>query len=393
MDIVTFAQNGFPTIYDYEEAARDSASAVIDEIKGSSNLIFDAAVGTTEGYNITFTRELEKKNTAVSMAFDEGWRIGTDGRTEEISTGTMRVGDARSFDQLVRGGTSDNGNARKMKALQNMASSILRKKAQCILYGGMPAKDGSVNAKEITGMVSYLDTISDYGKMVSIWEEGRFAPFKGENGLTLDNQEGAEVTDSSAVTEAKSNNVWASVYGIAWGRDGVFTTYPRYRGTGSGAYNMEIHKDNDSSYIDKFDEEKRYAWKDIVVADAFFGYGVRNRFAISGLRNIYLKHKKKADREDEMYRVRQNLITMKQFFDMGETGLTMTFYASPLLLNAMEEFMKDRVQLVGLTPNSNDGSYGKLNNGRLLIADGIELVSDFAFKTSEGFISEKETWA
>lgn len=395
MDSVTFAENKFPTIYDYEESARNDAGTVINEIKGSSNLVFDATVGTTEAYDFTFTREIERNHTARPMAFDEGWVASKDGRTEQVSARTMRVGDAREFDQLVRSGTSDNGYAMKSEALANMSSSIIRDKARCILYGGMPAENGTINAKEISGLSTYLDVISDYGKMKTIWEEGRFAPFKGENGLTLDNQEGSEVTDGTVITSAKENKVWASVYGIAWGKDGVFTTFPRYKGarTGTGSYNIEIHKDENATYEDKFDGLRKYAWKDVVVADAFFGVCVKNRFALSAVRNVYLDHKKKADREDEMYRLRQNLITMKRFFEMGETGLTMRFYASPMLLNAMEEFMKDRVQLVGVTPNSNDGSYGALNTGRLVIADGIELISDFAFKTTEKFIAEKETWA
>lgn len=393
MDTVTFNGRSYPTIYDYEEAKRLSAQGIVDEIKGKSNLIFDAAVGTTLGYTFTFDRLLEKKNTARAMAFDEGWVAGKDGRTETIASETMRVGDARRFDELVSGGTSDSGMAGRMEAMKNMAQSIFDLKGNCLLYGGQSDSDGNVNPKEIPGMVSYLDKISDYSKMISVYEEGKYAPFKGENGLTLDNQDGSEATDTTDVTSAKSKSVWASIFGIAWGKDGVFTTFPQYQNGRSGAYNLIIRPSNNSPYTDKYDGLEKMLWDDWFVADAFFGLGVRNRFCLSGLRNIYLGHKKKADREDEAYRVRQNLISMKRFFDMGKTGLTMRFYTSPYVINLMEEYQKNNVVMASLTPDGNSGSYGKLNSGRLVIAEGIELVADFAFKTSEAFVSEKEEWA
>lgn len=391
MDTVTFAERKYPTIYDYEEAKRLNASTIVDEIKGKSNLVFDAAVGTTEGYRFTFDRVLEKKNTARAMAFDEGYQAAKDGRSEEIASETMRVGDARTFDELVSDGVSDGGLAAREIAIKNMASSIIKLKGDSLLYGGQ-LNGTSVNPKEIPGMVSYLSKISDYNKMISVYEEGQYAPFKGENGLVFDNQDGSDATDSSATEAAKSDKVWASIFGIAWGTNGVFTTYPRYHKRGSGAYNFMIHAGNPNSYTDKYDGIEKTNWDDWYTADAFFGLGVRNRFCLSGLRNIYLGHKKKADREDEAYRIRQNLIAMKRFFDMGETGLSMRFYTSPYVINLVEEFQKNQVTLIGHTPDENSGAYGKLNDGRLVVAEGIELVADFAFKTSEAFVSEKESW-
>lgn len=387
MDGVTFGERMYPSAYDYEDAA-PSGLAVVQEIQGTSNLVFDAAIATTSGYRYEFERETEVKNTAHPAAFDEGWTPGSDTRKERVSCDTMRVIDARRFDQLVSRGASDSGVNRKVIAVRNMGRSIINEKARCVLYGGLPAADGTVNGKEISGFMSYVSELTDIDEMRQTWEQGEASPFHGEYGLTLDNQDGAEYQQGTDLTAQKAQSVWTSVIGFAWGENGCFTTYPSFL-PGLAGYNTVIHKDNPASYVDKRDGKTKMTWDDWVTGEAAFGIGVKNRFCISGLRNIYLGHKNRKDMEDEMYRVQQNLIEMKRFFMMGETNMEMTFYCSPFLLSKMEAFQKNRVVMVGTNPDQNDGSYGRLNNGRLLIADGLWLVSDYAFKTSEAFITEE----
>lgn len=391
MDGITFAENKFPTAFDYADASDLGGSTAIDEIKGTSRLVFDAAVGTTSGYNFEFDRVVEKKNTARTADFDEGWVAGTDTRHERKSAGTMRVTDARVFDDLVRRGTADSGVARTAAALSAMGQSIIKKKAHCILYGGLPAADGSVDYKEIPGYASYLDRISDVDKMRAIWEKGEASPFVSDNCLALDNQDGADVTDSDTVDGKKSSNVWTSVYGIAYGTDGVITTFPSFQP--SAGYSIICHGQSRDKYTDKRDGIEKIKFSELFTAEAMFGIAVKNRFCLSGLRNIYLGHKAKADKFDEMYRVEQNLITLYNMFNMGETGLSMTFYCSQFLLDQMAAYQKNHTVIYQVAGNdSNNASYGSLPNGSLKIAEGITLVSDFAIKTSEGFISEKETY-
>ena len=388
MDQITFAKNGYPTVFDYEEAKRDGSVEIVDEIQGASNLVFDAAVATTNGYKYEFDREVEKKHTARPMAFDEGYIAAGGKRTETVSCSTMRVGDARRFDELVAGVTSDDGVAERTEAIKNMGQSIIYEKARNILYGGLPAEDGVVNGKEIPGLYTYIDTISNRDRMVSAWENGEI-PFIGEKGYTINNAEGHEVS-TDYVDANNDKAAWTSILGIAWGSKGAFTTFPLYSKGKGGAYNIQIKASNPSPYTDKMDGLQKMAWDDWVIGDAYFGLGVKNRFCISGLKNIYLNHKKVADINDEMYRVQQNLIAMKRFFDMGQTGMTMKFYCSAFLLDKMEAFLKGGVKYIGLYPNQNDGSYGKLHTGRLIVADGIELVSDFAFKTTERLVTAEE---
>lgn len=387
MDGVTFSDRMYPSAYDMEDSASVSA-ALVSEIQGSSNLVFDAAIATTSGYQYEVEREVERKHTAKPAAFDEGWTFGTDSRYQRLSFDTMRVIDARPFDQLVARGTSDNGVARRAEALRNMARSIIHEKSRCMLYGGQPADNGKVNGKEISGFTSYLDAITDIQAMRARWEEGLTSPFTGEYGLTLDNQEGAEYQEGTDLTTAKTQNVWTSIYGISWGEKGCFTTYPAFLGEIAG-YTMVVHTDQPRNYTDKRDGLEKYLWDDVVTAETVFGLGIRNRFCISGLRNIYLGHKNMKDRMDEMYRVEQNLITMYNFFLLGETNTEMTFYCSPFLITQFEAFQKGRVVKVDTGNESNDGSYGKMNRGRIQVTDNIWLASDFAFKTSEKFITEE----
>ena len=390
MDGITFASKKYPSVFDYEEAKRRGSVEIVDEIQGSSNLVFDATVATTHGYKFEFEREVEKRHTARPMAFDEGYIAAGGKRTETVSCDTMRVGDARRFDELVADTTSDDGVAEREEAIKLMGQGIVTEKARCMLYGGLPADDGIVNGKEIPGLYQYVGKISNKQRMVETWEKGIYSPFIGENGYTIDNQDGAEYTTANLIDNKKIENVWTSILGVSWGKNGVFTTFPKYSKGKGGAYNIRIKPSNSSPYVDPLDGIERMAWDDWVIGDAYFGLGVKNRFCISGLRNIYLGHVKKADIEDEMYRVQQNLIAMKRFFDMGKTGTTMQFYCSAFLLDQMEMFMKGRVEYIATSPNQNDGSYGKLHTGRLRIADGIELISDFAFKTTESFVTNRE---
>lgn len=388
MDGVTFDSRMYPSAYDIEDAANagNGGATVVNEIQGESNLVFDAAIGTTSGYRFEFDREVERKNTARPASFDEGWIASTDGRTERVSFDTMRITDARRFDQLVSRGTSDSGIAQRAMALSNMGRSIVHEKARCILYGGLPADDGTVNGKEIAGFTSYVSELTDLDAMKARWEEGKYSPFLGEYGLTLNNQEGAEYEQGTNLTTQQGQKVWTSVYGFAWGANGCFTTYPSFL-PGLAGYNMSIHANQPANYTDKRDGLEKYAWDDIVTGEAAFGIGVKNRFAIQGLRNIYLGHKNRADMADEMYRVEQNLIEMYNFFRMGQTGMQMNFYCSQFLLSKFEQYQKNRVIMVGTSPNQNDGSYGRINSGRIQVADGIWLVADYAIKTTESYIS------
>lgn len=385
MDQETLINGKYPTIYDYEDSANLNGMAVIDEIKGTSNLVLDACViPTNGGYRHEFKREIEKKYEARTAAFDEGYVASGGTRTMKLSVGTMRITDAKQFDILTERGTSDAGVARRARNIANLGDSLIHKKAYQLLYGGQAHPDGSFDAKEIPGFASYLDKISDYDAMINRWENEE-CPFADENCLAIDNQEGADTSDSTAVTSAKENNVWTSIYGFAFGENGAFTTYPSNLSNLAG-YSVEYTPNNLTTYVDKADGLTKYRKFDLVTGEACFGAGVANRFCLAGLRNIYLAHKTKDDIFDEMYRVEQNLIKIKDFFEQGETGYNMVFYTSKFLVHQMAQFQQNRLIRVDLGGNTNKGNVGNETPEEILIAPGLILKSDFAIKRNEPFI-------
>lgn len=386
MDQATLINGKYPTIYDYEDSTNLNGMALIDEIKGTSDLVLDSCViPTNSGFRHEFKRVIEKKNNARTAAFDEGYVASGGDRKMMVSNGTMRITDAKEFDILTERNASDNGLARRAENIANLGQSLILKKADSILYGGQAHPDGNFDAKEIPGFASYLDKISDYDAMVTRWEDGE-CPFDSENCLALDNQVGADTSDSATVESAQENKVWTSIYGFAFGTEGAYTTYPSNLAMLAG-YNIEYHPDNTSTYTDKRDGLTKYRFFDLVTGETCFGVGVANRFCLTGLRNIYLGHKTKEDKYDEMYRVEQNLITLADFFSLGKTGLSMVFYGSRYLVQQMAQYQQNRIVRVDMGANTNKGNIGDVIPNEILVAPGIVLKGDYAIKRNESFIA------
>lgn len=385
MDQTTLLNGKFPTIFDYEDAADKTSSVIIDEIKGQSQLVLDASViPTSAGFRHEIKRVIEKKYDAKTAAFDEGYVASGGTRTMKVAFETMRVTDAKEFDQLTQRLTSDQGKAEMAARIANIIDSIIRKKDECLLYGGIPHPDGSVDAKEVPGFASYLDEISDYDAMVSKWENGE-CPFSNENCMAIDNQDGASTSDASAVTDKQDERVWTSIYGFAFGREGAGTTYPAnlpIAGYGM-SYKMGLHEKTE----DKYDGILKHRDYDLVTGEAAFGCYVANRFSLTGLRNIYLGHASKEDRFDEMYRVEQNLIKLADWFSLGETGMTMRFYTNRFLVHQLAEYLNNRIVRVDLGTNSNTGKQNNTNITSIEVVPGITVYSDFAIKRNEAFIA------
>ena len=227
--------------------------------------------------------------------------------------------------------------------ITNLSRSIIKKKDDCILYGGLAHPDGTYDAKEVPGIVSYLDEIKDFDEMVKKWEAGQ-CPFEDDNCLALDNQDGANTTDSSTVTGAEGSRVWTSVYGIAFGTNGVFTTYPSNLPL-LGGYGLNYRMDIPAKYEDKYDGLTKHESYDLVTGEATFGVGVANRFSLVGLRNIYL------------------------------------------LVHQVAEYLNNRIVRVDLGNNSNGGQANTQNVTSIEVVPGIMLYSDFAITRTEAFVS------
>ena len=388
MDQTTLINGMYPTIFDYEDSANINGMTVIDEITGQSDLVLDACViPTNSGFRHEFKREIEKKYNAKAAAFDEGWVASGGTRTMMVSVPTMRITDAKEFDILTERMTSDGGAARRARNIRNLGDSLIHEKANQLLYGGLPHPDGNFDAKEIPGFASYVDKISDYDAMIQRWENEE-CPFEDENCLALDNQDGSNTTDSATVESDEANKVWTSIYGFAFGEKGAFTTFPSNLAMLAG-YKADFFPEQLATYQDKRDGLTKYRTFDLVTGECAFGVGVANRFCLTALRNIYLKHKTKDDIFDEMYRVEQNLIKLADFFSLGKVDGVgqMTFYTNRYLIHQMAQYQQNRIVRVDMGNNSNKGNIGDTTPAELEIAPGLILKSDFAIKRTEAFIA------
>lgn len=399
MDHETLKNNNYPTIFDLEDKAALGAMTLVDEIPGRSKLILDASViPTNAGYHHEFQRVIEKKYEARSAAYDEGFVASGGTRTMRTSFGTMRVTDAKNFDRLTTRLANDNGTAEIQSRLRNISDAIIYKKANCLLYGGLPHPDGDIDAKEIPGLFAYVNKISDFQSMIQKYEDGE-CPFEDENCLALNNQEGSEASDQDDVDALQDSKVWASVLGIAFGsgsvrasydglpytQGGVVTTYPRNLPL-LGGYDIEYWPNIMDKTVDKYDGLSKFRQYDLATGEACFGIGVYNRFCLAGLRNIYLAHKTRDDLFDEMYRVEQNLIAIKSWFMKGQTGLTMNFYAPSYLVEKLNAYKNNKVVKVDLGNNANKGTENDVLTESVYLGDGITVYSDFAFKTTESYV-------
>ena len=137
----------------------------------------------------------------------------------------------------------------------------------------------------------------------------------------------------------------------------------------------------------KDDNGEYYAY-DYVNFDMYFGVGVLNRYCLMGLRNIFLGHTNSTALFDEMAAVERNLITLKDFYDRGETGYTMAFYCSPRLITAMEQYQKaNKVNYYAVDSREFNGMSPLKRPKFLPITSDIVLYSDVCFKTSEKYVS------
>lgn len=380
MDPETYSNGMYPTIFDMEAAASDELKTVISEMETTSDIVASAPmVESSNGTSHTYTREAEFKNTAKDAHLTEGWYSSKDGRSKDFEAYIGRVIDERSFEQLESSHTSDKGYASRALGLRNMSRSLIEKISENLIYGGHDAL-----GKQAMGLTTYLEDIYTFNDVMRSISKGKL-PFKSDDScIAFDNQIGLSTSDSSTVTTKKSEDVWASIYGIAWGVNQTYTIYPKNRGL--AGYEFTWHNDQKVDYTDPMDGIKKHTYEDLLSAEAFYGLVVANRFSAVGLRNIYLDHEKTEDQMLEMANVRRNLINLWMIYSKGKLDTNMAFYCNDVLFSQMEQFIGTQVLQVSTTPEQNQG-YVVNRVHRLRVTNNIELVTDPAIKMDEPFIS------
>lgn len=380
MDPETYSNGMYPTLFDMEQAASDEMKSLISELDRTSNIVATAPmIESSHATSHTYSREGEFKNTAKDAAFDEGWTFEKDGRTRDFEAYMGRVIDGGTFEKLQSAHTSDKGMASRALRLKNMNRSIIEKIDDNIIYGGKDAL-----GKQAQGATSYLEDIYDYMDIMRSIDQDKL-PFKGDNScIAFDNQKNLTTSDSSAVTSDKSNPVWTSIYGFAWGLNQLYCIYPKNRGLAGLEY--EWHMDQHRTYTDKMDGKEKHIWVDMLTAEAYYGLCVPNRWSLCGLRNIYVDHEKEDDQMLEMARVKRNLINLWQCFSKGKQSYNMMFYCNDVVFSQMEQYLATQVIQVSTAPGANDGTEVNRVN-RLKVTNNITLVTDPAVRLTESFVS------
>lgn len=373
-----FTTNKYKTIFDLQDAANPDQLTIISELQRTSSLLAGAPViETSDGLTHRFKRETEFVNTANVANLNEGYVPGQDGRSYELEISCGRVTDARTFEHLESAYADDDGIAAKADGLENMARSIVEKKSEQIMYGG----DDNYG-KGIFGLQTYVDTICDFNEMIRKIDDNK-SPFTGEQCLALSNRTGYTGSDASDITDEKTNNVWTSVYGIAWGAKEVFTVYPKNKGI--GGYQVEWHIGDRKDYTDPLDGKVKRTWEDTATGEAVFGVGVANRFCLNGLRNIYIDHVKEEDQMLEMHNAAKQIRAMYRFYRKGLSSSPMVFFCNDEFLSLMDSYLQGRAMNISSEPGKNLG-YFIDNFDTLRLSNNILLVADPAIKMSEKFV-------
>lgn len=123
--------------------------------------------------------------------------------------------------------------------------------------------------------------------------------------------------------------------------------------------------------------------------EQYFGIGVKNRYCLTGLRNINLALTGDA-LWTEMEKVEENLTELADFFGLGKTGYNMHFYCPLELIRKMEKYQKLHFNYQRTYSEGTRDFNGRsplLRPTTLEVAAGVVLESDPGLKLNETFIA------
>ena len=411
MDQSTFNTKNYPTLADYFNAENPEGIAIIEETKQNSTFLTDAAmVPTNDGTRYKYRRKGEMKYNPRPASFDEGYHAEKQTVAgKDLSFDTMRVTDSIEWERKHKNNSDTNGEDLKDEQMRKLTDAMIQKKVNFLLYGDknnmtdygleidglMQFVKGTIPVSEYYNMMSKLSSYGDvenpfdtHGILnLKLGSSAKNYELDSEALLCFDNQ--VDPDSGERVSGGlSSGNRFASVLGIAWGKEGVLSFFPEViDGAGAGFFTQYLEGMNEK-YTDPRDGlEKRYT-ADAYDMDEYFGIGVLNRFCLSRLSNINLYANSKAGKKAEMERVERYCMMMKDFFDKGKTGMTMKFYCPEELVRQMELYQKELYPLNWAANNSRqfDGRSPLVRPKEIAIANDITLVSDSIFRTSEAFV-------
>lgn len=384
----------YPTMADYVNTSNDNGLAIIDEVQYESNFLMNAMMKeTNDGSRERFARKTELYHKPYVMSLDEHYKPQSVsmGNTEK-EFGTMRIGDRIQWEhrQGIYAKPEEVARQRE-RELKKVIDGMLYMKQEKMLYS-RSQEDTSTSVEEkgksTPGLFSMLEHIYTKDNINTLYDhlEKKENPFEkvDEKMVALSNYS-ATRTDADSTKYATDKSAFTSIIGVAFGEEGVVTVFPKdIQGNAGGGFNMDFKGD-----IEAMDSDNRYYTYDRINFDAYFGIGVKNRYCLSGIRNIFLGHAKKTSIFEEMADVEDNLIILKDLFDAGKTGLKMQFYCSPRLITQMEMYQKEKYpSYTAIGSREFDGKNPRKRPKSIWITSDIELLSDPCFITSEKYVSK-----
>ncbi len=383
---------GYPTMADYVNTSNDNGLAIIDEVQYESNFLMHAMMKeTNDGSRERFVRKTELYHKPYVMSLDEHYKPQSVsmGNTEK-EFGTMRIGDRIQWEhrQGIYASPEEVSRQRE-RELKKVIDGMLYMKQEKMLYSLSQEDETAIEerGKSTPGLFSKLEHIYTKDDVNSLYDhlEKKENPFENvdEKMVALSNYSANRANaDTSKYSTDKA--AWTSIIGVAFGEEGVVTVFPKdIQGNAGGGFNMDFKGD-----IEAMDSNSRYYTYDRVNFDAYFGIGVKNRYCLNGIRNIFLGHADKQAIYEEMQDVEDNLIILKDFFDAGKTGLKLQFYCSPRLITQMEMYQKEKYpSFRAVGSREFDGKNPRKRPKTIMITDDIELLSDPCFITNEKYVA------
>lgn len=365
------------------------AQQIVKELEGKSNILMDATyMPSSEESRHKGRRNIEPmKNTAVTLASDEGDAFSANGHDVEYSVELGAVGDGCKYNSIQqRNAKNADVIAKERQDIDDTIDSINRKDAFLTVYGNSEAVTGaSVDPKGWSGFAYYTRKVTDYDTFQSNYYAGK-NPFEGvDMCLTLDNQRGAKkALTATELAEAK----FSSIYAVVWGANNVAKLYPK------NSMNMgietEIYEPQTVVYAPRDNTSASRLYKEGYIAfRKVSGVNVHDRFSLIRLANIRFTDSQ-AQREEEIKRIIENMAFVEEILLKKGFAGGVKFYAPIPLIRQMRVTRYNDAQQGVIYSGANLNQIGTrsgLVGTEFYLNDNYLITPEFQMLNTENFVS------
>ena len=252
-----------------------AAQQVVKELDGKSNLLMDAVyMKSNEDTRHRGRRNEEIKDTAVTVASDEGHPYSAGTHEVEYTTELGLVADGCKFDSIEED-NAPNADviSTERQDISDTMESVNRKDAWMAVYG-----DQRVDPKGWNGLAYYTRKVTTR----STFEQNFYAginPFEGEDlCLTIDNQ--ADASSSATKLSASYGNIFGSIWAVVWDKNYVAKIYPKE----SDTYGIDTTVSPVSTVWNANND--RWHTQRMIAFRKGSGVNVHNRFGLIRIANV-----------------------------------------------------------------------------------------------------------